>query len=203
MSKDNKPQPRDLVLYKNYDLYPNKGDGPDISFYQELYKFKSVQDYLNSKKKKKRKKKKIKNRKIAFYLISMSSKKEDENNLDFITDDVTTPIPNSPSVSGANTIGYIDPYTPPNDFYDKDVGTNLDYGVAKDYPDEQKTIDILSDSFEKNKPITPAEPPIQGIPDGIEDKQDQDHTYNVNDRYQRTNSGNISYEGVPFPSTKY
>ena len=202
MPKDTKPQPRDLVLYKNYDLYPNKGNGPDISFYQELYKFKSVQDYLKNKNKKK-KRKKIKNRKVAFYLISISYPR-DENNLDFITDSVTTPIPNSPSVDGANPIGYTGHVTPPNDFYGKDIGTNLDYGVAKDYPDEQRGSDISSDSSEiVIEPPNPAEPPIQGIPDGIQDKQDQDHTYNVNNRYERTNSGNISYQGVPFPSNKY
>jgi hypothetical protein len=210
--EESHPEPRDLVLYKNTDLYSDEKNGPAASFYQELYKYKSVQEYLDKKNKKR---KRVKRRKKAFYVIASS----DINRLDFSIDSHITPIPNSPSISGANQIGGVaDHVTQSTDFSGQDIGTNLNYGVAKDYPPNlpidsnywNRLIDILADSFsqikdEKNVTelvLSPAEPSVQGIPDGIVDKEDQDHTY-TNTGYGITDSGNKSYQGVPFPTNRY
>jgi hypothetical protein len=192
MAKKNEhAQARGNVIYKNLDLYPTDKNGPGLSFYQELYKYKSVQDYLN-KKRKKKKNKKIKRRKNAFLSIASF-------------DSQTTPLPMDPGIPGANQIGGVaDHVTQQADQFGNPPGNNLNYAVSKDFWEE---IDqILSESANNLEnfsiPLNSAESPLHGMPDGIIGEEDRDYTHNLNNNYGITNSGNQYANGVPFPTQK-
>lgn len=188
-NKKDHSEPRDLVLYKNLDTYRTpEGGGPGISFYQELYKFKSVQDYLNSKKKKKRKKKL---RKKAFYVIAMG-----EN-----FDSQVTPIPygseeNVGPIGAANQIGgFTDQITQEKDSENRQPMADLDYERERE---KRESIDSSEEQSSDDSVISPAESPPFGLPTTI-DPEDIDQPY-TNKGYGTTDSGNKSYNGVPFPT---
>lgn len=216
-------EPRPNVLYKNYDLYPDKDSMPDASFYQELYKYKSVQDYLNYVKRKKRKKNKKKSQRRKKILKSLAS--VDFNNLDFAMDHYHYMPPFQDTgeypISSANlTGGLADHVTPREDFGGKDIGISLNYGVEKDFPNKPsirnkdiyiKLVDILSSTFhdlhtpEVDIVLMPAEYPINGMPDGIIPISDKDNIYNPSGYSPSNGYGvpdhayTLTYSGVPFP----
>lgn len=150
-----KKDSNNLVFKTNFDLYPTSKD-VDVSFYQELYKFKSVEDYLKSKK---RKKKKIKRRKVAFEMICRGV---DINLIDSPAG--TDGIPTNPGISGANQIGGLaDHVTLTPDEEGKDRYNNLNYSVKKDYSEDKK----INLEQKINKILNPTNHDAGPIPDGI------------------------------------
>lgn len=216
--KSDLPEPRPNVLFKNYDLYPDKNSHPDVSFYQELYKFKSVQEYLKDKKRKERNKKRNKRRKKMLKLTTASY---DNNFLDFNADNynyIDTDVQNS-SVENSNVVGgLLDHVTQKPDADDNSIGSNLNYGVQSDFRSNQsdksykEIYDILSSAFKDimnvlNNRVSPrpSEPPIYGMNDGISPNSDKDQIYNASGfapehGYAVTDSGNTAYNGAPFPT---
>jgi len=208
------------VFRSNYDLYPDKNNMPDTSFYQELYKYKSVQEYLDHKKKLERKKKRQRRKKM---LQSLASVDLDTNSLDFSFDKYQYFTPFSQTgeypVTDANLIGGLyDHVTLRPDFDDKSIGSNINYGVEKDYPNkpyvrnqdvyiksDDGLLDILNDLLQNTQDLPyAAESPIYGMPDGINPVSDKDQIYDQRGYdseygYDVTDSGNTSYLGVPFP----
>jgi hypothetical protein len=166
-----------LTFHANTDLYPSSPD-IDVSFYQELYKYKSVEDYLKNKNKKK--KKGIKKRKLA---IAMALSSDDSNYLDFPTDG----IPSDYDTSGANQIGGIaDHVTPPSDFYGNTYGNTLGYGIQDDLDNNNLDEDII---------LRAPEPAIHGMPDGINNPEDRENIYNSGG-YDPNNGYNITDIGT-------
>ncbi len=116
------------LFFKNYDLYDVDGvdgpskQGPGAGLYQNMNKYKSVSDFLRKKRKKKREK-----RKNA--ILNLLKKAEDENNIDFNSDELSTVIPFENA-----QIGLIDSMTPELEDEDGHPVSKLYYGT-KDSPD--------------------------------------------------------------------
>ncbi len=126
------------VLFKNYDLYEVEPTdlGPGTGFYQNMDKYKSVDDFRKAKKK--RKERLIEKRKAFFKCIELtaSKKTEDDNDLVDPTELTTTSIPFSPAE--VSPIGMYDGIYPKEDLEGKPV-TNLYYGrVETHYADDKK-----------------------------------------------------------------
>lgn len=184
-NKSEHPIVSDKILYKNYDLYDIGQKRPPVSFYNEMYKFKSVEEFLKKQKRKKNKnkKKKIERRKRAFLIIASM----DNNHIDFPLDDQTTPILEpTESLQGANAIGVVDPYTPGNDFDDKNI-SNLNYG--RDYPKE-----IIYELYDE--PLAPSDYSPYGLPEGIDREEGGADTILDAQRYGNTSSGNTAYSNI-------
>lgn len=182
------------LLYKNYDLYETPGvdgkakQGPGEGLYQNLDKYKSVSDFL----KKKRKKKRAQRRQALLSILLKQA-------IDFpIDDQISDPIlGDSGTYSDSVPIGgQLDEYLPLNDFEDKNP-TQLDFG--RDYTDdEEASKDFDLESLVK-KYLTPAEPSLYGLPDGISPKEDLDPSATMSDRnvdYGTTDSGNTLYDNM-------
>lgn len=179
MSKENSKKFEDFVIKPNLDLYPTSKD-VDVSFYQELYKFKSVEDYLKSKKRKKNKSKK---RKLALAMICNGS---DVNFLDFPSG--TEGIPASPGVSGANQIGgLLDHITLRQDEEGNDRYNNLNYAVQKDSSDPGN-IDLEQ---RINEILNPTNHNPGAIPDGISNLEEEG----------RSNYDSSGYNGTSYVTT--
>lgn len=214
-------------LYRNYDLYETEGvkgpaeHGPGVGWH-DMHKFKSIKDFLASKRKKLKDKYKADDSWIQN--DGSLSKSPPENSklktraylfaklikiaLDF-QDDEYTDLPieeTSDNPTGvANEIGgYLDQYLPKDDFEGKPP-TALDFG--RDYADEpqernEKELnlgDVINKLIEKYH--EPKESPLMGLPNGIEPKEDLDADYTVNDinpEYGTTDSGNTTYKNVSY-----
>lgn len=212
-------QEQNHAFKSNYDLYPDRNDMPQVSFYQKLYKYKSVQDYLDHKKKIERKKKRQKRRKKMLKSVAST----DSSFLDFYADKYNYFPPFSDTglypLADANSVGGLyDHVTLSPDFDDKPYIGPINYAVESDYPDKLdirnqdfyvKLVDVLSGGFDNLLDITQdfphaAEPPIYGMESGISPVSDQDQIYDQRGYdaeygYDVTDSGNTSYLGVPFP----
>jgi hypothetical protein len=226
-------QPRfEEPLYRNYDLYNTEGEngppkhGPGAGLYQNMDKYKSIEDF--------RKKKKKLNYKAEDKYIQddgkITSKRAerrlellkifaglDSNNLE--EDIVDNQIQSDPILGGNGTVadsnltgGLTDVYVPPPDPEDK-TPDKLNYGrdfendalSAEESIKDKSRLRFLIKEIEKllNKYITPSEPSLYGLPDGIIPKEDLDNFENKNPYYGVTDSGNLSYNseiGEPMTS---
>jgi hypothetical protein len=154
--------------------------------------------------------------------VPKAHKKHDSNDIDFPIDDQVTPIgrdsegylrPNNlgpegkdistfPSVTNlgdsesyptsADIGGSGDEYLPLPDFEGK-TGDQLDFGHDSEDGEFSKGKDIDLDKLTE-KYLNPAEPPINGIPDGISPPEDLDAPNNENPQYGETDSGNTLYD---------
>lgn len=207
-------------LYNNYDLYDTEGvdgpakHGPGTGLYQNMDKYDSVSDFREKKKKNKEKykaedlykhddgsisKSKEKKRKRAqrrkALLMVLAS---DENNIDFLVDEQIKSAP----ILGENGVvsdsvpigGLLDKYLPKYDFEGKspadlDFGTN--YGEEETHDYIAKLQEMMDEKLET---LNPKEPPIFGLPQGIDPVSDLDNLYEQDPRYGVTESGNTSYD---------
>ncbi len=166
------------ILHLNLDLYPSSKDA-DVSFYQELYKYKSVEDYLKSKKRKK--KKRLKRRKNAFLRIAS---------------DAMTSLPYDTDLGGANQFGFLDHVTPPQSFFGEEVG-NLNYAVNKD-----KTVKEFDDELDIT--LNPSLNSLYGDQNSIHPIEDEFGIYQrLNDLGRREPVHTGILDGAPNPIQKY
>ncbi len=98
----------------------------------------------------------------------------------------------SESYSNSTQIGgLLDKYLPQNDFEGKSPD-QLDFG--RDYTEDDMSNKELDLDKLSKKYLTPAEPSIYGLPDGINPKEDLDAPSNENPWYGTTDSGNTLYQ---------
>lgn len=197
-------------LFRNYDLYETKGKhSPGAGFYQNMDKYKSVDDFLNKKHKQNKdkykaddswieddgnisKEKKHKKAQRRRALLSILIKKA----IDFPVDDQIgsgSIIGDSGTVSESAQIGgLLDEYLPLDDFEDKNP-TELDFG--RDYVEDNEYSKDLDLEKLVEKYLN-GESNLYGLPDGIVPKEDLDPSFTLNDRdvdYGTTDSGNTFY----------
>lgn len=199
-------------LYHNNDLYDVPGvdgkakHGPGAGFYQNMDEYKSVSDFINQKRNSHKyeaddswieddgsisKKARMDRRLGLLYLII-------KNAIDFPVDDQ---IGSGSIMGGSGTVsdsvpigGMTDEYTPENDFEGKSPD-QLDFG--RDYSDDEdadKDLDKLEQKY-----LTPKEPSLYGLPDGISPQEDLDPESTlseVSQQYGTTNSGNTLYDNI-------
>lgn len=183
-------------FYTNYDLYEVDGvdgkakQGPGAGFYQKMHEYKSVSDFLKKKRKKRNKKKAELRMKILKSLFKCA--------IDFPIDDQIknpiTPEQNSSIEISLPFGGITDEYLPLNDKEDKDP-TKLNFG--RDYQNEGEELETIEDFL---KQINPSEPPLLGLPDGM-DPKDETADKTLSNRYQdygTTDSGNKTYDNISF-----
>lgn len=146
-------------LYHNYDLYGD--DGPGSGFYQNMQSYKSVADFLKSKRKKSKDKYKG-DHQVQYDDGSISTKQARrkqllqiiKNAIDFPLDSQTTPIlSNEDSYVASIPVGGFSDYTPLNDLEDKPVST---LNFSQDYQFPYSVEDII------NQYLNPAEPALYG-----------------------------------------
>jgi hypothetical protein len=192
-------------FYSNYDLYETEGvngkpkSGPGAGWHH-MHNYKSIKEFRDAKRKhledkykaddfwiedsESNRKQRIKKMKIRAKLLSKIIK----NAIDFPDDDqITDPTTwNSGAYSDAAQIGgRLDYYLPENDLEDKKP-EELNFG--RDYADDHPNINELL-----NRYLSPKEPALYGLPDGIEPKEDLDAPSDEQPQYGTTDSGNTSY----------
>jgi hypothetical protein len=193
-------------FYRNYDLYETEGvngkpkSGPGAGWHN-MHKYKSIKEFRDVKRKHledkykaddfyiedtdSNRKKRIQKMKIRAKLISKIIKSA----IDFAIDDqINDPIAwdSGSYIDGAQIGGHLDHALPLDDFEGKKP-EELDFG--RDYVDEPKpNVDKLI-----NKYLSPKEPPMYGLPDGIEPIEDLDSPSDEQPQYGTTDSGNSSY----------
>ncbi len=178
MPNGNKSSKKQTIIYPNLDLYPTSKD-VDISFYQELYKYKSVADYLKNKKKKK--KKRSQRRKNAFITIS---------------EDIMTSIPYSPETSGMNQFGMTSHITPSSSFFNETTD-NLNYAINKDK-------EISMEEKDEEIPISNLMESLYGDQNSISPIEDEYNIYErLNDLGRRDPVYTGILDGAPNPIQKY
>lgn len=183
-------------LFKNYDLYETPGEHtPGGGFYQNMDKYKSVKEFIEHKRKRNKakyesddswqlddgtrtkKNSDVKARALIFNKIIKLA--NDENLIDFPIDDQIGSDPilgNSGTFSDSVPIGgQLDEYLTLPDFEGKSVD-QLNFG--RDYAEEseESNLDRLSEKY-----LTPAEPSLYGLPDGISPVEDLDADKTIND----------------------
>lgn len=219
-------QPRfEEPLYKNYDLYETEGvkgpakHGPGVGWH-DMHKFKSIKEFLASKRKKLKDKYKADDSWVQD--DGSLSKKPPENSklktraflfakltklaIDFPIDDQVTPILGDQGTysDSVQIGGYLDKYLPEDDFEGKSAD-KLNFG--RDYTEEPKERnkkelnlgDVINKLIEKYH--EPKEADLMGLPDGIEPKEDLDADKTVNDinpQYGTTDNGNTTYKNVSY-----
>ena len=198
-------------LYRNYDLYdvPGVSDkpkhGPGAGWH-DMHKYKSIKDFLKDKRKKLKDKYKADDswiqddgshtKKKASFRIKLLAALT-KTAIDFSIDEQITPIISEEDTYSSSVPfgGNLDEYLPKEDFEGKSAD-KLNFG--RDYVEgepisDERLIELI------NKYINAEEPPLMGIPNGIEPKEDLDADRTVNDmnpEYGTTNSGNTTYEDL-------
>jgi hypothetical protein len=202
-------QPRfEEPFYRNYDLYEAPGvsdkpkHGPGAGWHS-MQNYKSIKDFLKSRRKKLKNKYKANDSWIkdnGEITKSNSSKFRefirlafDNNDIDFPSDDLNSWINTEDSGRSMPVTGLADPYTP-NISFNKNKINNFGLGVDMT-PEEDINIDEELDEF-IDRVFGPAESPMLGLPDGVEEEfKDADQT--GPNSSGTTNSGNISMTKLP------
>ncbi len=208
-------------LPHNYDLYETEGvDGPvkhgPGAGWHHMEKYKSIKEFIEAKRKRNKGKYKAEDSWIqddGSHTKSPTKKKANfrmkllqelvKKAIDFTVDEYMDPTitvgdDGNPIQSVNPYGGYLDKYLPENDFEGKSPD-KLDFG--RDYVEEDngRGHDVsLEDILEKftKKYLSPAEPSLLGLPDGISPISDEDADFTVNDinpEYGTTDSGNTVY----------
>lgn len=219
-------QPRfEEPLFYNYDLYETDGvngqakHGPGGGFYQNMDKYKSVKEFLDSKRKRNKDKYKaddfyiednnsnykervnrMKIRASWFNKIIKGANKSDVNNIDFPIDDQIgsgSILGNSGAYGDSIPIGgQLDEYLTMPDFEGKSVD-QLNFG--RDYAEDEQREAVLDDDKMQGfmaKYLNHKENELYGLPDGIDPSEDLDADKTINDEnpyYGTTESGNTLY----------
>lgn len=189
-------------LFKNYDYGISDKNGPGTGLYQNLDKYKSVKDFIKSKRKRNKNKYKVKARmKLLSKLTKIAIDFPYDNDVTYIigdTESYNKPNQLGPGIGNSETFpsvvnlgdyesystpigigGLTDKYLPQNDFEGKSP-EQLDFG--RDYvPANDESPDYLQELFKKY--LSPAEPPLFGMPDGINTIEDLDAPSNENPQY--------------------
>lgn len=178
-------------FFRNYDLYDTPGEHGPGSGYHHMLEFKSVKDFLNNRRKKTKGKYKAKKQARSILLNRLIKVA-----IDFpIDDQISSPIlGNSGTYSDSVPIGgQLDEYLTLPDFEGKSAD-QLDFG--RDYTeDEQVDKDLDFDDFIE-KYLSPAEPSLYGLPDGISPPEDLDAPSDENPQYGTTDSGSTIYNKI-------
>lgn len=198
-------------FYMNYDTYETEGVnghpklGPGGGWHN-MHKYKSISEFRDAKRKHMKDKYKADDSYIEDtkenrdYRISKMKIRANIFNqmikiaMDFPIDDQIgsgSIIGDSGTYSDSAQIGgQLDEYLPLNDFEDKSpeqLNFGRDYVEDEDPPDVDRLIE---------KYLTPAEPGLFGMPDGIDSKEDLDMPSQDQQQYGTTNSGNTLYNGM-------
>jgi hypothetical protein len=187
-------------FYKNYDLYDTEGvdgepeHGPGSGLYSHMKDYKSVKDFLD---KKRNKTNKVAERMICLYNLVKNS--FDNNFIDFPTDEQIKSSPiladkgsylDSIPMGGVYDKGMANP-----DFEGKPASSLLHGRDYTEYVTKEQIEELQNLLYElKNKQLTPKEPDIYGLPQGIIPTEDLDMLNEKYNNYGTTNSGNTLYE---------
>lgn len=182
------------VFYKNYDTYDIGSNGPG-SGWHNMHKYKSVSDFLNSKRKRmknkykdtinnrKKRHEKIQSRINFFYRIIKLA-------IDFPIDEQINLEPESVN-SYSDTVpigGQLDEYLTQSDFESK-TPDQLNFG--RDYIEDASNIITNNNN---NNSLSASEPSLYGMPDGIEPQEDLDAPNSENPHYGILESGTDIYD---------
>lgn len=178
----NHPTSRGL-LFRNYDLYDTGGeDSPGSGLFQNLDKYKSVEEFRKAKRKRNRNKRKRKLKLAGF--ISTADFPLDNQNISLIQDSNRDRSMDS-FLSGINS-GYERVVEP-----SANIPNPTDPWIYNRINNESSN-GSMEEKIEKI--FNPAEPGLFGEnPPEIQPNEDQDHPYQINPYYGNTNSGNLSY----------
>jgi hypothetical protein len=186
----------DEPLYQNYDLYDTEGvdgkakQGPGTGFYEHMGDYKSVADFL----KKKRKKNKSKKASLRIKILKAILKQAIDFPIDDSFKDPISPEENTSIQVALPFGGLTDEYLPENDQEDKSPD-QLNFG--RDFQNNREEPNVEE---ELNEIINPSQPPLLGLPDGMEPEEvDADKTLSKTPSgYGTTESGNTLYDNMSF-----
>lgn len=178
-------------LFRNYDIYDTPGEHGPGAGWHSMQNYKSISEFLAARRKKlKDKYKEPKKSKARLNILSKLIKVA----IDFPIDDQVTPIlGDSGSYSDSAPIGILDNTLPLNDFEGKSVD-QLDFG--RDYTQDEIADEKLNDL--EDKYISPAQPSLYGLPDGILPKEDLDAPSDEKPFHGITDSGNTTYKNLSY-----